>query len=83
MDTLPSSPTPTKRATASEASPSVPRKARAAEDEGNPAGATSAAGFSKLLKAAAQPDAGDAGLADGRTVVLDPSGGGGMQSWGR
>ena len=74
MDASVSTPIPGKRAATSDAATSTQRKARAAEDEGNSTGATSAAGFSKLLKAAAQPDAADAGLADGGEAVLDPSG---------
>lgn len=74
MDTLPAtpSPLPTKRPAAPEASASAQRKARTAEGESDKAGQTSAAGFSKLLQAAAQSDGGDAQALDGLSAAADP-----------
>lgn len=73
MDTLPAapSPLPTKRPAAPEASASAQRKARTAEGESDKAGQTSAAGFSKLLQAAAQSDGGDAQALDGLSAAAD------------
>ena len=75
MDTLPStpSPLPTKRPAAAEASAPAQRKARAAEGETEKTGQTSAAGFSKLLQAAAQPESVDATALNGLAAVADPN----------
>lgn len=73
METLPSTPAPGKRATASDGLSATQRKPRAAEGDSDSTGQTSAAGFSKLLQAAAQPEAGDAVLTDVGAMGADPS----------
>lgn len=73
METLPSTPAPGKRATAAEGLAALQRKPRAAEGDSDSAGQTSAAGFSRLLRAAAQPEASDAALTDLGATGADPS----------
>lgn len=73
METLPSTPVPGKRATAAEGLAATQRKPRAAEGDSDSAGQTSAAGFSRLLQAAAQPEGSDAALTDVGAMGVDPS----------
>ena len=73
METLPSTPAPGKRATAAEGLAALQRKPRAAEGDSDSVGQTSAAGFSRLLQAAAQPEASDAALTDLGALGADPS----------